>query len=562
MAPIHVGIDLGSTGLRAAYGEPDGPGSFVELGADEWPWLQCLPAVADGPVPVRFASLKGRLGTDGDAGAVLLADAFGALRERIARDTSARIARTAIAVPARFTSRQRSALLELTNGVDLGPVDLVTDSVAAAIGHLGAEGLGTCLVYGMGYEGFELGLVRGVRGRYRVLGYEAGNTAGGSTLDEALIVAWLQVMDHYGSLSDETGSGDEFWLQLRRIAEKVKEQLVRTSAPVVFPMFALAGNRQLRLTVQLEPQSFEPLTKCVVARTLDRADALFKQVELARQDVETVLLLGGSTRIPQLRRLVSGLGQAIVPTAREHLARGALAHARRLSGRLPVAEEEQAGPETNVRVEQALEPPLLGATVLTAPDLGQPDDPRRPASELARARELLDAGRADEAEAVVRRVQAAAAEILDEIGASRARPAIGARPEPSPGSELLTMARKRLAHGQAEEAIQLAHLAWQREPDGLDIFHAMIDVHCSAATANPTVATFGRDDRWLRCALAHDPSNARVRGLLADRNHLHAKELHRTGKLSEALHAVEQALAWNPEHHDAEGLRQRLGRQR
>src|SRR2546430_898298 len=91
-----------------------------------------------------------------------------------------------------------------------------------------AAGTGTFLVYGMGYEGFELGLVRAVRGRYRVLGYECAAAPGGNTLDAQVLRGRLTVLRQHGALPDEVRQGESGWRRLRMIAEKVKERLVIT----------------------------------------------------------------------------------------------------------------------------------------------------------------------------------------------------------------------------------------------------------------------------------------------------------------------------------------------
>ncbi|GDY31986.1 Hsp70 family protein [Gandjariella thermophila] len=572
MAVINVGVDFGSTGVRAAYGTPGEPARFVALAGNEWPWPLCEP-VPRGPLPVSFPSVKSKLGLAGSVQlgghtvnpADLVAAALRRLRARIVAETAAPIGHTVISVPARFFASQRSALLDVAGAAGLGEVSLVTDSVAAVVGHTGGEATGTFLVYGMGYEGFELGLVRAVRGRYRVLGYEGAGAPGGSTFDEQVLGGWLATLRDRGSLPDEVRQGETGWLRLRGTAEKVKEQLA-AEGPVLFPMFVSGTNGQPRLTVQFEQPPFELLTRVLVAGTLDRADALFERSGLDRESVEAVVLVGGSTRMPHLRKLVSGLGAAVVPTADEHLARGAVLHAHQLVRRSSPGDEDQLGMAGGGAAEPVLDTPPLAATLLTAPGGASSAAAAEEATGLAVAQRLIAEGRREEAAAELRRLIAAAQELLHEItaGGSEEPPATpdetaaGGRNAP----DLLSLARRRLDKGQYPEAINLAHLAWQREPNRADVFDAMIDIHCVAAMANPTIAGFGRDEKWLRCALGHDPSNARIRSLLAERSYLHGSGLHRAGRKDEARQALQQALAWDPEHRAAEELLHRLGGRR
>jgi hypothetical protein len=90
----------------------------------------------------------------------------------------------------------------------------------------------------------------------------------------------------------------------------------------------------------------------------------------------------------------------------------------------------------------------------------------------------------------------------------------------------------------------------------------MLDLHCAAAMANPTMASFQADEHWLRCALHHDQTNARIRGLLAERNYLQAKDLLHTGERDETRRVLETTLNWAPEHPAATGLLRELNQHR
>jgi hypothetical protein len=568
VAIINLGIDLGSTGLRAAYSPPGEKARVIATTGAEWPWWLCEPGTDDS-LPVSFASLKSKIGiaTAVEAGgkrvapADVLTQALDELRGRIAASTSATIGQIVISVPARFFSTQRAALLEAAAAAGLQDVSLITDSVAAVIGQTAGAGTGTFLVYGMGYDGFELGLVRAVHGRYRVLGYESAGAPGGKTFDTQVLRGWLTVLRQHGALPDEVRHGESGWLRLREIAEKVKEGLA-SGGPVLFPMFAQGPDGEQRLTVQFERPPFDRMVRSLAAGTIDQADALLTQAGLNRQAVETVLLSGGSTRMPQLRELIADLGGELVPTAHDHIARGAALHADQLGRRSWQAYEEPPAAMDTQRAEPVIHTSPLAATLLTAPG-NAPDTESAATTTLDSARRLIKAGRVDEARGDLRRLIAEAQSLLDEIAAGTSTDKTD---DESPGtpsaSELLAVARARFDRGQSGEAIGLSHLAWRREPDRSDVFTAMLDLHCDAAMADPTAANFARDEAWLRCALQHDPSSSRIRGLLAERIYLHGKELHRKGLAEEARRALQHALAWDPEHNAAEDLLRQSRRRR
>lgn len=127
----------------------------------------------------------------------------------------------------------------------------------------------------------------------------------------------------------------------------------------------------------------------------------------------------------------------------------------------------------------------------------------------------------------------------------------------------LALARDLLTEGRYEEAVQTAHAAWQAARDGTsgaDVLDAMIAVHSAAAMADFSPEHFTDAERWLRCAYGHDPTNARVRELLAERTFRHAERLDGRGRRDDAVDALQQSLTWNPEHQPAQALLERISR--
>lgn len=576
MAAVDIGVDFGGTGLRAAYVGLDGTAKVLALTSADWPWLLCEPA-ADGPLPVVFPSLKSKLGlaesVERDGRPVsptdVVGEALGALRARITQETGAEVGQTVISIPARYSSVQRTALTTAASQAGLTDVALVSDSLAAVIGQADTDSSETYLVYAMGYEGIELGLVRAVRGRYRVLGYEGLARPGGRALDERLLAAWLSALRKNGvniDLPDRTG-----WMWARRAAQAVKEGL-SVADIVPFPQFRVGSDRGVLLTI--ERQAFAQAVRVLLARSLDRVDGLFGQTEMTKQNVDRVLLVGGSTRLDELRTLVSELGPATL-TAPDHVARGAARYANQLASRSPMAYE---GPLGVGRGDDEQSPATAGSplpvTVLTVPQIDARDAPAAGPSarvdSVDRARELIAAGNIEDAKRELRRLIADSRALLAEISDSappKSNPPGSSALSPSPpgltsAAHLIAHAKRLLDNGEVADAIATSHLAWERAPGQADVFDAMIDMHCTAAMANPTVERFPQDEKWLRCALSHDQGNVRVRALLAERLYTHAVQLSRLDRTAEALRAVGAALAWDPDHQQSLELRRRLGRAR
>ncbi|MGA4845991.1 Hsp70 family protein [Streptomyces sp. G5(2025)] len=623
-APVSLGIDFGATGLRALFARQDRPGRRLEVGAGYGPWLLCEPAVT-GELPVAFPSLKSRLGSGRPvrAGGTpsspaveadrLVVRLLRSLRERVEAAAPGRVTQTVISVPARFGSAQRAALRDAAREAGLDPARLVSDSMAAVIGHTTERDSGTFLVYGMGYEGFELGLVRSVRGHFRSLGYEGGATSGGRAFDAELLSSAVRLLRRHRGPGSVEELDAAMWLRLRARGQEAREALGSAGGPEA-ALLDLELGAGPPLWMRIARHDLDAYLDRHVRRTLDRARTLLDQAGMRTEDIDTVLLVGGNTRMDQVRSRVEGLGGRSVLAPPGLLALGALKHAVRLAGGAassgPSALEEGPLEPATASQDTLSDAPPLTATLVgaeavagqdggpapaagaAAPAFGAARDPREAVAllearadreslgggrDVERARLLVRQGHRETAAALLREIIAEARELLDDLDRPdppAPRPATALpeppAPEPAPAPVLDYASQRQLARAQAllslgryDHAVQAAHVAWQdaaTRPAGADMLDAMIDVHCVAAMADMSPEHFADAERWLNCAYNHDPTNVRVRGLLAERTYRHAVELDRRGERDEAVEALGKCLTWDPEHADAEALLRRLNR--
>lgn len=612
-ASVCLGLDFGSTGLRALFALPGAPARRLEAAAGDWPWLLCEPAPA-GVLPVAFPSLKSRVGSGRSVRAQgasfppeqLVTRMLRILRERVETETSGTVTQTVISVPAFYRSAQRAALRDAARDAGLAPVRLISDAMAAVVGHASERENGTFLVYGMGYEGFEIGLVRGVRGHYRALGHEGATTSGGRAFDGEVLASAVRLLRRHRGPGSVTGVDPEVWLALRARAQEAREAL---SAP------GSAGAAELSLDVgtgpPLEVRITRPHLDAFLAphvrRTVDRARSLLDQSGMTPADVDTLLLTGGNSLMEQVGSGVAELGGHRVQAPPELLALGALKHAVRLAGGAAGSAALEEGP---LEPADPADDTLSDAPALTATLVGGGEAP--PQGEVERARALAGQGRTEEAVALLRGVVAEAGALLDTLTSKAGEPVVGVpmagvpmagdatvqvpmardatvqvpmagdpavqvpvgggpgaaeRDTPPPADRVALRQLARAEHllelARYDEAVQASHAAWlgaATKAAGADVLDAMIDVHCAAAMADTSPGHFPDAERWLRCAYSHDPTNERVRGLLAERTYRHAVELQRLGGRDEAIEALGKCLTWNPEHADAEALLRRLNR--
>jgi tetratricopeptide (TPR) repeat protein len=542
---IDLGIDLGGTALRAAFGPGGAPVGACEIHGWRWPWLLCE---APGPagLPAEFPSLKSRLGIAatvrvGDEDLVperVLAAGLREIRET-ALTAGDRLGHTAIAVPARFSSRQRGALLRVAEAAGLEPVSLVSDSIAHVIAHAGAATTGTYAVFDMGYTGFELGLVRAVNGRYRAIAYDGAAAPGGGYFDARFAAALLRTLGGMGIRQGDVLHSEAMRRELRDAAAAVKER--SSDGDEAFGIYL----GPLHLSVGFPRKDFEDEVRRFTAGAFERLPLLLDEAGLRASDVTSLLLAGGSTRMPVVRGLAAAAGVHITAAEPNALEVGALRYAAQLASHAPVVADAPPGPEGDaVPLPEKQTPPLPGL-IQTTTD--------RSATGPDAARQLLRQGRVSEAERVareaVRTAEAALREVLDE--AADRPPALSGDAE-----RLRARARRLFKQGEYQDAIHVMHVA--AEHGGPEIFAEMIQMHCDAAMTDPTIANFKRQAGWLRCAIGHDAGNARLFDLLATRCFLHAGALNRAGRRAEAREAVKEALRWNPDHDEAMALGRQL----
>ncbi|HZE37931.1 MAG TPA: Hsp70 family protein [Stackebrandtia sp.] len=561
MAAINLGVDFGGTALRAAFGAPGEPPTTVELSGLTWPWLLCE-STPRGQLPVTFPSLKSRLGLARTANllgesldpAAEVTRALSALRARALADSSDHIGHTVISVPARYYTRQRRALVAAAAAAGLGDIGLVTDSVVAAVQHMGDGGPGTLLVYGMGYGGFELGLVRAEGATFRAMGYEGATSPGGGSLDALILRAWHETERRAGAYAQDRPRRESRWWSLRDRAERLKEELL--SDRNLLQPYDIPGPGGRTSSTGDRP-SFQRYVRVLLSRTVERATALLRQVEQHDDELAAVLLVGGATRMPAVVELASGLGSPVIPTTHAHLSLGALRCAHHAAQRSAVVSDDLAALTEGRATEPTMDTRLFTSALLDSPRVAAED---AAASPVDTSRRMIGEGRLDEAEETLRGLVSEARRLLDDIAVRRLAPS-AARDSTARFSVELATAREHFRAGRYAEAVGATHAAWGRG-DNPTVFEEMIDLHCRAAMADPTPASFRTDITWLNCALHNDPANPRVRELLAERHYLQGRELHRAGRIAEARRVVNHALNWRPDHPEATALSKRLDRRR
>ena len=259
------------------------------------------------------------------------------LKRNAERYFSAPVTKAVITVPAYFNDAQRQATKDAGHIAGLDVLRLVNEPTAASLAYgLDQKQNGTIAVYDLGGGTFDISILKLHEGIFEVIATNGDTHLGGDDIDNLLITIALE--DIQGDLA----------MDLRRNGEAV--QAIRKS--VIEAKIALSSNDTAKLDVDLPDgkryqreitrEQFERLVKPVIDRTIGPVRQAMKDASLTAKQVDEAVLVGGSTRIPLVRRLVENLYERkphseLNPD--EVVALGAAVQANILSGRSEATKE-------------------------------------------------------------------------------------------------------------------------------------------------------------------------------------------------------------------------------
>ena len=214
-----------------------------------------------------------------------------------------------ITVPAYFEDAQRQATKEAGQIAGLNVLRIVNEPTAAALAYGLDKGDSeqTILVFDLGGGTFDVSLLEIGDGVVEVRATSGDNHLGGDDWDER-IVNWL--VDKFKAQNGIDLTKDKMALQrLREAAEKAKIELSSgQSTSINLPYITVDGDKNpLFLDEQLSRSEFQKITSDLLDRTRAPFQAVVKDSGIAVKDIDHVVLVGGSTRMPAVSELVKEL---------------------------------------------------------------------------------------------------------------------------------------------------------------------------------------------------------------------------------------------------------------
>ena len=252
-----------------------------------------------------------RMGQEAYAPQEISAFILKALKERADRALGRDVRRAVITVPAYFTDAQRQATRQAGEIAGLTVVRIINEPTAAALSYeIGGTGRRTLLVYDMGGGTFDVSVVRMEAGVVEVLATAGDNQLGGDDFD-ALILERLNTHIETGLGVEDAREDPLLQARLRRAAEQAKIELsdqpyVRVEEDHV----ALVAGEARHLTCELSRADFERDLEPFLDRSLQAVTTALQDAGVRPSQLDRVLLVGGSTRIPRIAAvLTERLGQ-------------------------------------------------------------------------------------------------------------------------------------------------------------------------------------------------------------------------------------------------------------
>jgi len=212
-----------------------------------------------------------------------------------------------ITVPAYFTDRQRQATRDAGTIAGLNILRIINEPTAAALAYVhDRRKTATIAVYDFGGGTFDISVLEVDRDLAEVRTTRGNNTLGGADIDR-VIVDWL--VEQFERQHNIDPSDDKVVLQrLRDAAERAKLELstaLETEIHLPFLMTSASGPKHLQCT--LTRATFESLAMPLFEKTIEECRQALADTKLDATQIDEVILVGGSSRIPRIQEMVKEL---------------------------------------------------------------------------------------------------------------------------------------------------------------------------------------------------------------------------------------------------------------
>ena len=214
------------------------------------------------------------------------------------------VTKAVITVPAYFNDSQRQATKDAGKIAGLEVLRIINEPTAAALAYgLDKEGTQTVLIFDLGGGTFDVSILEIGDEVYEVKATSGNTRLGGDDFDER-VMNWLA--DEFKKQEGIDLRKDKQALQrLKEASEKAKIELSNvTQTTVNLPFITANQDGPKHLNITLTRATFEALIDDLLEKTMEPINAALKDAGMAEKDIDKILLVGGSTRIPKVLELI------------------------------------------------------------------------------------------------------------------------------------------------------------------------------------------------------------------------------------------------------------------
>ncbi|MBK9012627.1 MAG: Fe-S protein assembly chaperone HscA [Saprospiraceae bacterium] len=228
----------------------------------------------------------------------LSAEILKSLKIRVEAELGRTVSKAVITVPAYFNDAQRQATRDAGKLAGLDVLRIINEPTAASLAYgLGKTEAQTIAVYDLGGGTFDISILQIQDGVFEVLATNGDTFLGGDDIDRSIVDHWTQKYKLEINPEFSSKSGVQ---SLRLLAEKAKKHL--------------SSNDEFRTTEKgidfhLTKPQFEDLIKPLVDRTVACCGLALKDAKLTVNDIQHVVMVGGSTRVPLVKEKVGAFFQ-------------------------------------------------------------------------------------------------------------------------------------------------------------------------------------------------------------------------------------------------------------
>ena len=225
------------------------------------------------------------------------------LKYRVEKHLKATVSKAVITVPAYFNDAQRQATRDAGKLAGLEVLRIVNEPTAASLAYgigLSKDEEQTIVVYDLGGGTFDISILQIQNGIFEVLATHGDTQLGGDDFDKVIIDYWLSKSDiSADGLNNNKSLGQEY----RTEAEHAKKAI-----STIGSYKTSIANKELHL----DAETFASLSYDLIAKTINACELAMKDAKLSNEDIDQIVLVGGSTRMPIVKSAVSAyFGQSI-----------------------------------------------------------------------------------------------------------------------------------------------------------------------------------------------------------------------------------------------------------